>query len=188
MSGLGQLGSALGLQWVRCNTGDPVKVRGTLRLVGCRIHDAPATRAVKVTITASARVRLDVAIPAGDYEILTPDDWAGADDVYITAEPGVRIAGFDWSPLTRYRKHVINAGTEAFEVNNYLIGMDDPAWDDPGHVLAIGPRVLAPGEACRLQFDPVTQLWLVNDGMYSSDLVSHDSSLVTHDGDNITVP
>lgn len=183
-----QLISALGVQFVRLNGGSALGVRGTLRLVGCRIHDAPATNAVKVTITADARVRLDVSVPAGDYDILTPDDWAGADDVYITAEAGVRIAGFDWSPLTRYRKNIINAGSNAFEVNNYLIGLDDPAWDDPGHVILTNPRTLAPGEACRLQFDPVTQLWLVNDGLYSGDLVTHDNLLVTHDSDNITLP
>lgn len=179
--------TALGIQYVRCNGGERVAVRPTLRLSGCAVHDSPATRSVQATINASARTRLDLALTDSDYTLLDDDGWAAADDVYITtAESTTRISGLAFDGLSVYSKQLINAGENTIVMVD-LLAEDDAGWDDPGNIRLASERTLVPGDACRVLFDPVTQLWLVNDGLFSGDLITHDNALVTEDGDNVTV-
>lgn len=188
MSGSGNpLITALGVQFLKANDGPTLAVRPALLVSNAALRDVPARRTVQVTPNSATRVRIDVALPTGDYEFLDPDDWAIADDVYITAEADVRIAGFGFADLVKYRKLIINAGTEPIDIFNFLLADDDPDWDTPGHIMQSAERLLQPGDSCRVQWDPTGQLWLVNDGMYSGDLITHDNALVTEDADNVTV-
>lgn len=182
------LTTALGIAYLRANSGESISARSTLRIEGGALRDVPARRTVQVTPTDSTRVRIDVFLETGSYEFLDPEGWRGADDVYITSEPNVRIAGFAYDDITSYRKLIINAGTEDLNVFNWLLEDDSAEWDDPGHIMQATGRLLAPGEACRVQWDPVGLLWMVNDGLYSGDLVTEDNVLVTEDTDNVTVP
>lgn len=186
---MNQLLNALGYQWLKCNDDPVMPARGTLRVRGGVISDAGlASGTIQIVRDHYARTRCDVTLASADYEILDPSGFGDADDVYITAEAPTRIAGFVYDGVAVKTKLILNAGLDMFTVVNYPWLEDLPSAFDPGHVIGCKPRVLQPGESCRIQWDPVWQLWLVNDGLYSAELVTHDSEIVTHDSTSITVP
>lgn len=185
----------LGVTQVRANGGDPLAVRPTLRLAGFALADDRARARALITPVAGARVALAVPeVPTGDYWIATPA-WFGmteafdqATDVYVETAEDVRFAGF--LPLTGEatsyaRKTLINAGSNPFTVRNFRYDEDNGDYDDPGMVQGL-LRVLAPGESCRLVWDPTGQRWLVNDGLVSGEMLTHDFVTLTHDGSSLT--
>lgn len=192
----------LGYTQIRCNGGDPIIMRPTVRLVGMAVEDDRArARSVVTPGTVEDRITLIVSsVEAGDYWVNSPahDAWFGfsiafdeADDLLVTASAdGVRFAGFS-PPLmheaSRTRKLLVNAGEAAFEVRNFRFDDDAGDYDDPGMVQG-HYRVLGPGESCRLQWDPVGQRWLVNDGLVSAEIITWDLEPVTFDGDQVTHP
>jgi hypothetical protein len=130
-------------------------------------------------------VRIDVAIADDDYPLFNPTGWSGADDVYVTASAdGARIAGFAIG-ATVQRKQLIIVGSHAVRIANYLLEDDDPTFDDPGKIMS-NSRTLSPGDSARLVYDATGQRWLVNDGMFSGEYITHDNELITHDGSPIT--
>lgn len=192
----------LGTTQVRCNDGDPLPVRTTLRLEGLAVtDDAARARAVCEVALSPERVRLDVTspdvldddVPFLKYSTIEPGGWFGlsedfsaAEDVYVTTtEDGVKFGGFVPSPIAA-RKTLTNAGSHVFEVYNFR-QLDDDAGDynSPGMVQG-AKRTLGPGESLRLQWDPIGQRWLVNDGLVSAEILTHDHGLLTHDGATLT--
>lgn len=191
--------TALGVTELRVNGGEPLEVRESLRLVGVTgADDRYNRRAVIEPSTTPPRVTLIVpSVEPGEYYIYTPD-WFGltpafdeATDIYVTADDeGVVFGGFAPpadSLASAARKILINAGAEPFEVRNFRFDDDAGDYDDPGMVQC-HPRMLGPGESCRMQWDPTGQRWLVNDGLVSAELITHDLDLVTFDGDPVTYP
>lgn len=179
------LDHAQGVTRVRCNGGAVIPVQAMLRVSGGTLADQVALRSTQVARVDGARVRIDVTIDGDDIPQFNPTGWSTADDVYITATAdGARIAGFGLDPATQ-RKQLIIVGAHAVRLTNYYLEDDDPSFDDPGRIRGRA-RTLSPGDAARLVLDATDSRWLVNDGMFSGEYITHDNEPITHDGDPIT--
>lgn len=185
----------LGVTQIRVNDGVAITSRPALRIEGAAIVDDPARKRLIMSVDAKTRTRLNVTIGTGDYWVNVPSwfgapassvssGWSAAQDVYLTASSGsVRFAGFAANATVK-RKTILNAGSNAFVVANFRSEESDS--DDPGMLLGRA-RTLQPGDSVRLVLDPISQLWLVNDGQPSADFLTNDGDIVTNDGVPITV-
>lgn len=191
----------LGITRLRCNGGDEVGVHPTLRMKGLSIADdevrkravvTPGTNIERVAYNATADSLDDEGDPVLRYSVLAPADWFGLDaefdasnDVYVTTVvDGVKFGGFGL-PTIGHRKTLTNAGAHTFEVYNFRFEDDAGDYDTPGMVQGFR-RTLRPGESIRLQWDPAGLRWLVNDGLVSAEILTHDHEPLTCDGTTLT--
>lgn len=179
-----------GLQWLRVNGGPSIPVRRTLHVFGASVADDEArNRTVCHRHGPGVSVIANVEIEGSEEVIFAPDtpgwfgiteDFGNASEVYVTATGTTRIAGF--APPTGSQpttKTIINMGAGPFDVFN----VSDV--DLPGFCMGAF-RTLNGGESCRLVWDPIGLRWLVNDGLYSNEYLTHGSTVLTHDGEVLT--
>lgn len=187
-----------GVQAIRCNGGAEYPARERLVLRGAAITDDPARKRTVAERTNTSRVRIDVyGVVDGRYWLDNPSDsWFGlsvdfdeADEVYIDAAgPDVELGGFGVPRGTinsRTRKVLVNFGEHPFSVTNFRFYDDSGEYDDPGMVQGYD-RILHPGEALRMVWDPTGQRWLVSNGALSGEYVTFDGEQVTFDDEPVT--
>lgn len=186
-----RLTSQRGYQWVRANGGAPVPARKTLKVIGGDATDDPARARTLLEVTNQVWIAITVDLdPLEDavYRDSVPDwfgvspDFQPASDVYINPTgPDITIT---WlappSAAGTYRKRLFNVGTYKLTLSNVISGTA------PGYFMGRA-RQLAPGEGCRLQWDPTGRRWLVSDGLASANYVTHLGEVVTHDDEIVTI-
>jgi hypothetical protein len=191
----------LGVTRLRCNGGDEVATHPTLLLKGFAVVDdevnkralaTPGPDTDRISYDATADSVDDDDDPILEYSVLGPSDWFGVDaqfdasnDIYVTTVvDGVKFGGFGVPTVVR-RKTLTNAGAHTFEVYNFRLEDDAGDYNTPGMVQGFH-RTLRPGESLRLQWDPIGLRWLVNDGLVSAEILTHDHETLTCDGETLT--